>query len=49
VAGGIPARTVELAHQLSHDGGLDIDAPCTAAPGFDDVSLIRAPAAPVTA
>jgi hypothetical protein len=49
VRGLIPASTVELAHQLSHDWGLDIDAPFIGAAGLDDVSLIRPPTAPVNA
>jgi hypothetical protein len=43
----IPPATVELAHQLSHDWGLDIDAPFIAAPAYDD--LLRPPGAPITA
>jgi hypothetical protein len=46
---GIPATTVELAGQLAHDWGLYDDAPYIGAPGFDDVTLIRPPAAAVTA
>ena len=46
----IPPGTVELAHLLAHDWGLDIDAPWTGSIGFDDVSaLLRPPTAPVTA
>jgi hypothetical protein len=48
-AGVIPQPTLELAHQLSHDLGLDIDAPWIGSPGFDDVSsLFRAPGSPVS-
>jgi len=43
----IPPGTVELAHLLAHDWGLDIDAPWTGSIGFDDVSaLLRPPTAP---
>jgi hypothetical protein len=47
----IPASTVELAHQLAHDWGLDADAPFLGGggTGLDDVSLIRQPTAPVSA
>jgi hypothetical protein len=45
----IPQGTIELAHELASDLGLDIDAPFIGAPGFDDVSsLFRAPGAPVS-
>jgi hypothetical protein len=46
----MPAATVELAHSLAHEWGLDASAPggfTDTAPGWQD--LLRGPAAPVTA
>jgi hypothetical protein len=40
----IPAGTIELAHQLSHDWGLDADMPYLAAPGAGD--LLQPPSRP---
>ena len=45
----IPFSTMELAHELAGDLGLFDDAPYLGAPGLDDLSLIRPPAAPVSA
>jgi hypothetical protein len=48
--GVIPRSTLELAHQLSHDWGLDVDAPFpdAAANGLGDISMLRGPSYPVT-
>jgi len=43
----IPFSTMELAHELAGDLGLFDDAPYLGAPGLDDLSLIRPPAASI--
>ncbi len=44
----VPARTVELAHQLAHDWGLDATAPGGIETGTGFTDLLRPPGAPVS-